>query len=45
MAAVDSAPRCFRCSMRAQAEVRHFPDTRHYGRLRRLFARLFGRRD
>lgn len=34
MAAVDMAPRCTVCGQR------HFPDTRHYGRLRRAWARL-----
>lgn len=45
MASVDMAPRCSRCSLTACAEVRHWPDTRHYGRLRRTWARLRGRRD
>lgn len=35
MASVDMAPLCSRC------RVHHFPDTRHYGRLRR---RLHGLR-
>lgn len=39
MAAVDMAPYCTRC------HLRHFPDTRHYGRVRRVWARLRGRRD
>lgn len=40
MATVDMAPLCTRCL------VRHWPDTRHYGRLRRLLARCRrGRRD
>jgi hypothetical protein len=44
MASVDMAPRCARCSMRARREVRHWPDTRHYGRFRRLLLRLLRRR-
>lgn len=39
MAAVDMAPLCTRCL------IRHWPDTRHYGPVRRAWARLRGRRD
>lgn len=38
MASVDMAPYCTRCHQR------HWPDTRHYGRLRLLWARLRRRR-
>lgn len=34
MASVDMAPFCARC------RLRHWPDRRHYGRIRRLLARL-----
>jgi hypothetical protein len=44
MASVDMAPRCAICSLRAGFEVRHFPDTRHYGRWRLLLHRLLRRR-
>lgn len=40
MASTDMAPRCTRCSFLARREVRHWPDTRHYGRIRRAWARL-----
>lgn len=45
MAAVDMAPPCARCQELTGLVVRHFPDTRHYGRVRRVWARLRGRRD
>jgi hypothetical protein len=38
MASVDMAPFCARC------HVRHFSDSRHYGRTRRLLRRLLRRR-
>lgn len=44
MASVDMAPPCAKCTELAHREVRHWPDTRHYGRLRRAFARLLRRR-
>lgn len=34
MASVDMAPLCLRC------RARHWPDARHFGRLRRLVHRL-----
>jgi hypothetical protein len=37
MAAVDMAPLCTRCM------ARHWPDSRHYGRVRRRLARLLRR--
>lgn len=44
MASVDMAPRCATCSLRTGREVRHFTDTRHYGRFRRAVCRLLKRR-
>jgi hypothetical protein len=38
MAPVDMAPFCTRC------HVRHWPDARHPGRIRRLLLRLLRRR-
>jgi hypothetical protein len=45
MAAVDMAPPCVRCRELTGRMVRHWPDTRHYGRVRRVLARWRGRRD
>lgn len=38
MAAADMAPLCTRCL------IRHWPDSRHYGRIRRALRRLLRRR-
>jgi hypothetical protein len=38
MASVDMAPYCTRC------HARHFPDSRHYGRVRLTLRRILRRR-
>lgn len=40
MSAADMAEICARCSRELGRTVYHFPDSRHYGRFRRLLVRL-----